>query len=134
MKLTQTKARYTSSKESLISYKTIRSLFKLSKKDMMIDIRLLNDSIQDMSSYLEQDIEAVYNEGTLPEQLKEALLLIFIKKHSMYKSAADYAHGYDIDDVIEKKFDDGILNPDTFFAEFSALPVDAEMILDKFRK
>ena len=134
MKLTQPKARYTSSKETLISYKTVRSLFKLNKRDMMIDIRLLNDSVQDMCSYLERDVESAYSEVTLPQKLKEALLLIFIKKHSMYKSAADYACGYDIDDVIEKKFDDGILNPDVFFAEFSALPVDAEIILDEYKK
>lgn len=134
MKTEQQKPLYTSSRESLISYGTIQSLLKLDRRDRLTDIRLLNDSIQDMSAYLEIDIENAWSEDNIPEQLKEALLSIFIKKHSMYKRAADYAHGYDIDDVIEQKFDDGRLDPDEFFAEFSVLPVDAEIILDRYRK
>ncbi|MBE6353954.1 hypothetical protein [Treponema sp.] len=134
MKVSKAKPRYTSSKDTLMEYKEIAVLLKLSKKDAVIDRRLLNDSFQDMCSYLETDLEASYTGKNFPSDLKEALIVIFTNKHALYKSAADFTSGYDMDDVIEEKFEKGILDPDDFFDRFSTIPADAERILDRHKK
>ncbi|MCR5217515.1 hypothetical protein [Treponema sp.] len=134
MKVSNAKPRYTSSKDTLMGYREIASLLKLSKKDAVVDRRLLNDSFQDMCAYLEVDLEASFDVNTFPSDLKEALVAIFASKHALYKSAADFTSGYDMDDVIEEKFEKGILDPDEFFDRFSTIPADAEAILDRYKK
>ena len=76
---------------------------------------------------------AGFDAKSLPDDLKEAGIKLFINKYSLYKSAADYAVGDDIDDVIEQKFEDGILDPDDFFDRFSTIPHDVLPLLDRYR-
>ncbi|MCR5289687.1 MAG: hypothetical protein K6E51_06815 [Treponema sp.] len=83
-------------------------------------------------------VEISYTAGfrheTFPDDMKEAVLALFIKKHSMYKSAADYAEGDSIDDILEQKFDDGIIDFDEFFGKFSSIPYDVKALLAKYKR
>lgn len=76
---------------------------------------------------------AGFNKETLPEDIKEAGLALFSQKYSMYKKAADYAVGDDMDDVIEQKIEEGILDYDSFFDKFSEIPYDVELLLNKYK-
>ncbi|MCR5607100.1 MAG: hypothetical protein K6F69_09855 [Treponema sp.] len=123
---------YTSSSETLVKYDFIAKLLKLEKKDKDINMRLLNDAFKDIECYLNLDLENMYNPMSFPEELKEAVVAQFIKKHSMYKRAADYATGDDIDDVLERKFDSGEIDFDEFFAEFSDISADILKLLSPY--
>ncbi|MCR5764314.1 MAG: hypothetical protein K6G00_13115 [Treponema sp.] len=76
---------------------------------------------------------AGFNADSLPEDIKEAGLALFSKKHSMYKKAADYAIGDDMEDVIEQKIENGTLDYDVFFDKFSEIPYEVEVMLNKYR-
>ena len=194
---------YTSSKPTLISYKSIASLLQLNRKDKLIDIRLLNDSYLDVCYYIGRPLEvnryrqdykvsalkvclcqfpieqvnevyikinkksisldkkeytvdkknncilftdenyngktvsidysAGFNENNLPDDLKEACVKLFINKYSMYKKAADYTFGDEMEDIIEEKLEHGIIDADDFFDKFSTIPNDVLTLLDKYK-
>ena len=123
------KERYTSSRDTPLSYISVATFLNLDARDKDIDMRLLNDSFQDMMAYLDME----WNEDEqLPEVLREAGVGIFCKKHSMYKKAADYAYGDDMEDIIEEKFDSGELDWDDFFERFATIPADIQAMLDGY--
>ena len=126
--------RYTSSKETLLKYDYVESVLLLEKEDKEINLRLLNDAVKDIESYLEIDLESVFDFETVPEALKEACFALFSMKHAMYKSAADFAKGDEMEDVIEMKIESGKLDFDEFFNRFSTIPVDVELLLDDFKE
>lgn len=128
------KNNYTSSKETLIRYNYIETLLLLDKEDKDINLRLLNDTIQDIESYLDIDIENIYDFDSFPMELKGVCIALFSRKHSMYKEAADYAKGDDMEDIIEMKFEKGELDFDEFFANFSDIPGDIAFELDVFKR
>ena len=128
------KKNYTSSKESLIRYSYIEKLLLLDKEDKEINLRLLNDAVQDIESYLEIDIESIYDFDSCPQELKDACIALFSEKHSMYKDAADYTKGDDMVDVIERKIEKGEIDFDDFFARFSDIPCDIAISLDSFKE
>ncbi|MBR1911805.1 MAG: hypothetical protein IJ828_05560 [Treponema sp.] len=76
---------------------------------------------------------AGFTQDSLPDDIKEAGLALFSRKHSMYKKAADYAIGDDMDDVIEQKIEDGLLDYDVFFDKFSEIPYEVEILLNKYK-
>lgn len=133
MKYSSSKPKYTSSREGLLNYSYVADLFKLSKLDKEIDLRLLNDSFKDIDYYLGFSLEYFYTKENLPNELKEAVLILFAKKHSLYKKAADYEKGEKMDDIIEMKLDKGLLDFDSFFNKFSTLPSEVSMLLDKYK-
>ncbi len=133
MKYSSSKSKYTSSKEYLLSYSYVASLFKLCKTDKEIDLRLLNDSFKDMEYYLGFSLDYYYTNETLPDDLKEAVLILFANKHSLFKKAADYEKGEKMDDIIEMKLEKGLLDFDAFFDKFSTVPFDAGILLDKYK-
>ena len=51
----------------------------------------------------------------------------------MYKKAADYASGDDMEDIIEKKLENGLLDYDDFFGRFSEIPYEVEVLLEKYK-
>jgi len=127
------KKNYTSSRESLIRYSYIEKLLLLDKEDKDINLRLLNDTVQDVKSYLEIDIENIYDFDTVPDELKVICVALFSRKHSMYKVAADYASGDEMEDIIEMKIEKGELDFDEFFAEFSDIPLNIALELEEFK-
>ena len=133
MKYSSSKPKYTSSKEGLLNYDYVANLFKLSKLDKKIDLRLLNDSFKDIDYYLGFSLEYFYTQKNFPNELKEAVLILFANKHSLYKKAADYEKGEKMDDIIEMKLDKGLLDFDSFFDKFSTVPSDVCMLLDKYK-
>lgn len=127
------KKNYTSSRESLIRYSYIEKLLLLDKEDKDINLRLLNDTVQDVKSYLEIDIENIYDFDTVPDELKVICVELFSRKHSMYKVAADYVSGDEMEDIIEMKIEKGELDFDEFFAEFSDIPLNIALELEEFK-
>ena len=124
--------RYTSTRETLFSYGYLARCLKLEKADRDINKRLLNDTFQDIAAFLGKPLEGFgYTRGTLSDELKEAVVIVFTNKHSLYKKAADYTYGDDMDDVLERKFDSGELDFDEFFDKFSSIPYEAQKILER---
>ncbi|HBG64861.1 MAG TPA: hypothetical protein DDW78_00100 [Treponema sp.] len=122
--------RYTSTRETIFSYDYLAHCLKLEKADRDIDKRLLNDSLQDIAAFLGEPLESFgYTRENLSDELKEAIVIVFTNKHSMYKKAADYTSGDDMDDVLERKFDSGELDFDEFFDKFATIPAEAQAIL-----
>ena len=126
--------RYTSSKESLLKYDYVERVLLLDKEDKEINLRLLNDSVKDIESYLDVDLESIFDFETAPEVLKEACFAHFSMKHAMYKSAADFAKGDEMEDIIEMKIESGKLDFDEFFDRFSTISADVELLLDEFKE
>lgn len=122
---------FTSCRDTPLKYDYVARFLKLNEEDRDINRRLLNDAFQDITYYIGRNLE--FSEETLPDDIKEAGLALFSKKYSMYKKAADYATGYDMDDIIEKKIDDGVLDCDDFFEKFSEIPYDIEIMLEKYK-
>lgn len=124
---------YTSCRDTLLDYEYLERLLCLDRRDADINRRLLNDSFNDITYFLGFSVEeAGYTAQTLPDELKEAAVSIFLHKSTMYKKATDYEYGDNMDDILEQKFDDGILDFDEFFDEFSTIPLDAQVILLRF--
>ncbi len=84
------------------------------------------------SLHVQISYTAGFKTETFPDELKEAVLELFCKKHSMYKGATDYVVGDEMDDVLEEKLDSGALDFDEFFDEFSSIPYSVEKILKKY--
>ncbi len=117
--------------EKYLNYSYVADLLKLKKVDLNIDLRLLKDSFLDIQNYMGHDFDS-YPAEKFPDELKEAVLTQFIKKHTMYKKAVDYAEGDEMDDILEDKLFNGSLDYDDFFAEFSEIPYEVEKILNKY--
>ena len=124
---------YTSSREVLVKYDYIAKTLLLDAEDKEINLRLLNDAFQDVKAYLELPIDEMYNSENVPPEIKEACISLFAMKHSMYKDAADWAKGDEIEDIIEEKFESGKLDFDDFFLRFSDIPYDIALLLDNFK-
>ena len=117
--------------DSYLNYSYVANLLKLKEVDYNIDVRLLKDSFHDIKSYMGKYFDR-YTASNFPDDLKEATLKLFINKHCLYKSATDYAEGDEMDDILEDKLFNGLLDYDDFFDKFSSIPYDVERILDKY--
>ena len=122
---------FTSGRDTPLCYEYVAGFLKLNKEDCDINRRLLNDAFQDITFYIGKNLE--YTAETLPADIKEAGLALFSRKHSMYKKAADYASGDDMEDIIEKKLKNGLLDYDDFFGRFSEIPYEVEVLLEKYK-
>lgn len=122
---------FTSSRDTLLCYDYVAGFLKLNKEDRDINKRLLNDAFQDITFYIGRNLD--FTAETLPDDIKEAGIALFTRKHSMYKKAADYATGDDMEDIIEQKLENGILDYDDFFGRFSEIPYDVEILLEKYK-
>ena len=125
---------YTSCRETPVKYDYVAKLLLLDEEDRCINLRLLNDAFQDVKAYLDCPLDEFFDSESLPKEILEACVSLFIMKHSLYKDAADFAKGDDMEDVLERKFDSGEIDFDAFFSKFSYIPGDIALLLDKFRE
>ncbi|MCR5613851.1 hypothetical protein [Treponema sp.] len=102
----------------IFSFSYVQKLFALDKRDKDFAVRMLNSAQKDIELFLGYELE----DKEISDDIREAIIAMFMQKFSLCKSVSDYAYGDEIDNIMERKFIDGKINEVEFEQKFTSIP------------